>query len=83
MRSLIQSLREQRDFAGIREELEKSKHYPAKTGDRYIFPDEKEYKDKITHYLPENVDIQIKIQKSMAGKWKAYSLDHHVDENLH
>lgn len=82
LRTLITALREQKTFAEIRQALESSKYYASYKGDRFIFPDQQEYKDKITNYLPENVDIQIQIQQYVQSKWQPYTLDHHVDENL-
>jgi hypothetical protein len=73
-RQILQSFRSGESYDDIRASLQKTKNYQ-KGEDRFIFPDEKDYDEKIRENLKMNLDIEVKVKDS-SGK------EIHIDESI-
>ncbi len=73
-RAMIQSFREGKSWEEIRNGISKTENFQ-KGEDHFIFPDEKDYDDKIRQNLKMNIDLEINI-KDAAGK------EVHIDEGI-
>ena len=70
LRALIQSLREGRDFAGFRSALSANKEYRDNLRNRYIFPDEKVYREEIVDRVQLPLDIEIDLWEKRDGEYR-------------
>ncbi|HEY8270402.1 MAG TPA: hypothetical protein VIG33_05895 [Pseudobdellovibrionaceae bacterium] len=64
-KQFLQSLRNEKSYEDIRASIQKTKAYQ-KGEDHFLFPDEKDYDDKIRKNLIMNLDFEVKI-KDAAG----------------
>jgi hypothetical protein len=60
MRILVDSFRKEKTFAEMREALERNKDYSNRRRELYIFPDEEEYKNKISRLVSTPIVISTK-----------------------
>lgn len=75
MQIMVQSLRDFKSFPQMREAMKANEGYRTSRSDQFIFPDEPEYKQRITEKMPENIEIVIKIKKYTNGIWSDYSIE--------
>lgn len=73
-RQMLQAFREGKNYDGIREALQKSANYK-KGEDRFLFPDEKSYDDRVRKNLEMSFDVEVSV-KDKAGN------EVHLDENI-
>lgn len=73
-RQMLQAFRDGKSYDNIRTALQKSANYQ-KGEDRFIFPDEKDYDEKIRKNLRMNLDIEVSV-KDKSGN------EVHIDENI-
>ena len=75
LRILIQSYREESDFAGFRQALTANRGYSEKRRNRYLFPDEAEYFDEIIDHIKKPLSISIDLEAQREGRWQAIDPD--------
>ena len=75
LRLLIQSYREERDFSGFRSALNSNQGYREGEHNRYLFPDEAEYFEKIIDHIKMPLSISIDLERQDGGKWRAIDPD--------
>ncbi len=76
MRAAVDGVRNQKTYAQIREDMKKDSKYESRSDNVMIFPDEDDYKSKITEALrvPVEVDIRLFV-KGADGKRSPYSIE--------
>ena len=70
IRILLDSYRRGRDFKGFRSALQANKGFQSGNRDRYIFPDEAVYRDKIMMHILTPLEIHVQLEKQEGGKWQ-------------
>lgn len=73
-RQMLQAFREGKSYESIRSSLQRTANFQ-KGEDRFIFPDEKDYDDKIRKNLRMNLDVEVTVRDKSGNEV-------HIDENI-
>lgn len=75
MRNLVEGVRTEKSYEGIRELLANNPEFKAGTGNKVIFPDENDYRTRIVDQLKTPISLNSKVLvKNSAGQYENYSI---------
>lgn len=75
MRNLLEGIRTEKDYEGIRQQLKKNPDYATGKSNMIIFPDEKEYRTRIVDQLQTPISLDSKVSvKNASGQYENYNI---------
>ena len=77
MRLTLDSIRDEKSFSDIRASLKEDKGYSSGEKNRFIFPDEEEYRSKITKVVAKPLNVKMEMEQLEGSSWVPYSIEDH------
>ncbi len=75
MLNLVEGIRQEKDYAGIRELLKNNEEYKEGKGNRIVFPDEADYRTRIVDRIRTPFELNSKVSvKNASGQYENYNI---------
>ncbi len=77
MRITLDSIRNGKNFSDIRTNLKEDEGFSSGKKNKFIFPDEEDYKSQITKVVAKPLNVKMEMEQSEGSSWSPYSIEDH------